>query len=280
MIFFPIIAVGMAASVCAPRASPRGGAFGARERYSVTHKILRDDCRTGLRSYAPFDMLLADPPYGDTSLAWDKRCDGWIEVAGGLIKPTGSMWVFGSMRFFQDMGPRFRTAGWQLAQDVVWEKHNGSAFHADRFKRVHEHAVQYYRAGTAWADVYNDVQTTPDATARAVRRKKRPTHFGRIDGAHYVSEGGGPRIMRSVIYMRSTHGRAIHPTEKPDSLIEILIRTSCPPGGLVGDMFAGSGAAGEAAMRSARNYVGCEIDHDMATKATDRLAGLLPLSAA
>jgi hypothetical protein len=33
-------------------------------------------------------------------------------------------------------------------------------------------------------------------------------------------------------------------------------------------------------MRSARNYVGCEIDHDMATKATDRLAGLLPLSAA
>jgi len=74
------------------------------------------------------------------------------------------------------------------------------------------------------------------------------------------------------------HGKAIHPTEKPSDLLEILIRTSCPPGGLIGDMFAGSGAAGEAAMRAGRNYVGCEIDVEMATKATARLDFLLPLS--
>ncbi|WP_235908016.1 DNA methyltransferase, partial [Brucella lupini] len=44
---------------------------------------------------------------------------------------------------------------------------------------------------------------------------------------------------------RNAHGRAIHPTEKPTSLLEILIRTSCPEGGLVGDWFAGSGAASQ-----------------------------------
>jgi site-specific DNA-methyltransferase (adenine-specific) len=222
-----------------------------------------------MRDYAPFDMLLADPPYGDTSLDWDRRCAGWIEAAGQMLKPTGSMWV----RFFQEVGFGRR---WQLAQDLVWEKHNGSAFHADRFKRVHEHICQYYLG--SWADVYNDVQTTPDATARTVRRKTRPTHTGNIGASRYLSEDGGPRIMRSVIYMRSRHGQAIHPTEKPSDLIEILIRTSCPPGGLVGDLFAGSGAAGEAAMRAGRRYVGCEIDPDMARKADDRLAGLLPLA--
>src|SRR5574337_1259780 len=113
-------------------------------------------------------MLVADPPYGDTSLEWDKHCEGWIETAAKLLKPTGSMWVFGSMRFFQDMGPRFKAAGFRYAQDIVWEKHNGSAFHADRFKRVHEHATQYYLASSHWSEVYNDVQTTPDATARTV----------------------------------------------------------------------------------------------------------------
>ena len=61
-----------------------------------------------------------------------------------------------------------------------------------------------------------------------------------IDAGHYVSEDGGPRLMRSVIPVRNTHGRAIHPTEKPAALLEILIRTSCPEGGLVGDWFAGS----------------------------------------
>lgn len=239
----------------------------------MTVTILKGDCRTAMLEHAPFDMLIADPPYGDTSLDWDRRCSGWIEVAGELLKPTGSMWVFGSMRFFQEVGFGRR---WQFAQDLVWEKHNGSAFHADRFKRVHEHVCQYYLG--SWSDVYNDVQTTPDATARTVRRKKRPPHTGHIEAGWYESEDGGPRIMRSVIYMRSRHGRAIHPTEKPSDLIEILIRTSCPPGGVVGDLFAGSGAAGEAAMRAGRRYVGCEIDSEMADKASARLFELLPLA--
>lgn len=185
------------------------------------------------------------------------------------------------MRFFMDHGARFKVAGLRYAQDVVWEKHNGSGFHADRFKRVHEHITQFYLASAPWAGVFNEVQTTPDAVARSVRRKKgRPAHMGNIDQAPYHSEDGGPLIMRSVLYMRSTHGRAIHPTEKPDALLEVLVRTSCPPGGLVGDMFAGSGAGAEAAMRAGRRYVGCEIDHDMAAKANTRMAQLLPLSAA
>lgn len=242
-------------------------------------ELVTGDCRTDLKNFGPFDMLIADPPYGDTSLTWDRRCNGWINVAAAILKPTGSMWVFGSMRMFQDIGTQFGQAGFRLAQDVVWEKHNGSAFHADRFKRVHEHVVQFYRDGTPWSGVFNDVQTTSDATARTTRRKKCPTHTGNIEAGPYTSEDGGPRIMRSVIYMRSTHGRAIHPTEKPDALLEVLIRTSCPLGGIVGDMFAGSGAAGEAAMRAGRNYVGYEIDAAMADKARDRLAGLLPLVA-
>lgn len=238
--------------------------------------IITGDCRERLAAHGPFDMLIADPPYGDTSLDWDKRCAGWIEAAGEMLKPSGSMWVFGSMRFFQEVGFGRR---WQLAQDIVWEKHNGSGFHADRFKRVHEHACQYYLG--SWLQVYNEVQTTPDAIARTVKRKKgRPAHMGHIEQTPYQSVDGGPRLMRSVIYMPSMHGKAIHPTEKPSDLLEILIRTSCPPGGIVGDMFAGSGAAGEAAMRAGRKYVGCEIDPEMAQKAMDRLSQLLSLSVA
>jgi site-specific DNA-methyltransferase (adenine-specific) len=239
--------------------------------------VVTGDFRANIQQYSPFDMIIADPPYGDTSLAWDKRCEGWLDIAAGLLKPTGSIWVFGSMRFFQDMGSAFKAAGLRYAQDIVWEKHNGSGFHADRFKRVHEHITQYYLASSPWSSIYNKVQTTPDAVARAVRRKKRPAHMGNCEQSEYRSEDGGPRLMRSVIYMRSQHGRAIHPTEKPSGLIEILIRTSCPPEGIVGDLFAGSGSAGEAAIRAGRRYAGCEIDINMANKANDRLLALLPI---
>jgi site-specific DNA-methyltransferase (adenine-specific) len=82
--------------------------------------------------------------------------------------------------------------------------------------------------------------------------------------------------MRSVIYARNAHGRAIHPTEKPAALLEILIRTSCPEGGLVADWFAGSGAAGEACRLTGRRYLGCEIDAAMAEKARARIGAVLP----
>lgn len=244
--------------------------------------IISGDCRTALAEHGPFDLLVADPPYGDTALEWDRHVDGWAEAAASMLKPNGSIWVFGSLRFFIDCGPAIKTAGFTLAQDIVWEKHNGSGFHADRFKRVHEHVAQFYLASAKWADVFNEVQTTADATARTVRRKTRPPHMGEIDekGSRYESIDGGPRIMRSVVYMRSCHGRAIHPTEKPDSLLEILIRTSCPPGGVVGDMFAGSGSTGEAARSAGRGYVGCEIDPAMAEKARRRLASKLALVSA
>lgn len=242
----------------------------------MTVQIIKGDCRTALQALAPFDMLLADPPYGDTSLKWDRRCEGWIEVASDLVSRTGSMWVFGSMRFFQDVGPVFKSAGWQFAQDLVWEKQNGSGFAIDRFKRVHEHVVQYYRIGTRWSEVFNEVQRIPrTGPDKSGARRRRVPHTGEIGPGEYNDDGF--RIMRSVVAMANMNGRAIHPTEKPSGLIEILIRTSCPPSGTVADLFAGSGSAGEAAMRAGRQYVGTEIEAAMAAKANDRLAGLLPL---
>lgn len=243
------------------------------------------DCREVMRSLEPrsVDVVITDPPYGDTSLEWDVPILDWIGEVARVLKPSGSVWIFGSMRALLSSWDDFyigHDIGWRLAQDIVWEKQAGSSFAADRFKRVHEHAVQLYRADSAWGAVFNDVQTTADATKRQVRRKGRPPHTGEIVGSEYVSEDGGPRIMRSVIPMRSMHGRAIHPTEKPSSLLEILIRTSCPPGGLVGDFFAGSGAAGEACAMAERNYVGCEIDPVMAEAARARLAGNLFTGAA
>lgn len=235
-------------------------------------RLLAGDCRQLMLDEGPFDLIVADPPYGDTALEWDRKVRGWEEVALRRLKPSGSMWVFGSMRYFLDEGV---PAGWRYAQDVVWEKHNGSGVLADRFRRVHEHAVQLYRADAPWGGVFNEVQTIPGEPmpSRRIKAGSGPQHFGSI-GAHSY-DYGDTRLMRSVISMRSMHGRAIHPTEKPVALVEILVRTSCPPGGLVGDFFAGSGSAGEACALAGRRYVGCEMDPQMAERALGRLGSNL-----
>lgn len=254
------------------RLEPRQAAIDRAGALPAKGPILTGDCRELMAAEGPFDMIIADPPYGDTSLAWDRRVFGWAQVALQALKPTGSMWVFGSMRFLLHLGT---PPGFRYAQDVVWEKSNGTGFAADRFKRVHEHAVQFIRADSAWGGVYNDVQRAPHiGPNRSVRSRKsnRGPHVGAIANQPYVDDG--TRIVRSIIPSPSVRG-GIHSTQKPVSLLEVLIRTSCPKGGLVGDFFAGSGAAGEACAMSGRRYVGCEIDPEMAAKARARLASNL-----
>ena len=215
------------------------------------------------------DAIVTDPPYGDTSLDWDRTPDRfWLELAA--VAGIRSLWCFGSFRFWMEVRSQFTTAGWRYAQEVVWEKHNGSSFHADRFKRVHELAVQWYRG--AWEAVYREPQVTHDATARTVRRKRRPPHTGHIEAGSYASEDGGPRLQRSVIYCRSEHGRAICETQKPLGILRPLIAYSVPPGGLVLDPFAGSCSTLRAARELGRRAIGIEAREQMCAKAVDLLA--------
>ena len=101
--------------------------------------IYHGDCREILPSLGiEPDLTIADPPYAQTSLKWDRWPDGWLSLPLGR-----SLWCFGSLRLFMDRAGEFATAGWRLSQDVIWEKHNGSGFASDRFKRVHEQAAHF-----------------------------------------------------------------------------------------------------------------------------------------
>lgn len=198
--------------------------------------------------YGTPDLCLVDPPYGETSLEWDHWPDGWPAAMPGT-----SMWCFGSMRMFLDRCGEFKA--WRLSQDIVWEKQNGSSFATDRFKRIHEHALHWYRGD--WAAVRHDTPRIPggDGT-KGVRRNPPPTHTGVIRASVYVDDG--LRLTRSVIRVPSMHGVAINETEKPRGILEPLIEYGCSLGGLVLDPFAGSCSTLVAARATGRRAIGIE----------------------
>jgi site-specific DNA-methyltransferase (adenine-specific) len=239
--------------------------------------IIGGDCRDLLpqREAAEFDCCIADPCYGDTSLEWDERSQDWLPHVARSLKPNGSLWVFGSLRSLAPFFVEAASIGFKYSQDIVWEKQNGTGFHADRFRRVHEHVVMFYRG--QWRDVYHQTQYTNDATARTVRRNTRPTHTGHIEAGHYTSIDGGPRMARSVQYFRNEHGSAIHPTQKPVDLVRLLLRYSCPPGGKVLSPFAGSGTDGLAAQIEGMECVMMESVEEYARKSQERISFFQPL---
>lgn len=219
------------------------------------------------------DLLVCDPPYSETSLAWDRWPDGWPALAATV---ASSMWCFGSMRMFLDRAPEF--AEWKLSQDVVWEKHNGTGFAADRFKRVHETATHWYRGD--WRSVHHDTPrvpyTGPDKHARA-RFDDRAAHAGAIKAVTYKDDG--TRLTRSVVKVKSVRGRGIHETEKPLGILDPLIRYACREGGLVVDPFAGSGSTLDAARQCGRRAVGIEA-HEPYIEAAARRLSVMTLPAA
>lgn len=219
------------------------------------------------------DCVIADPPYGVTKFEWDKwPGDFWLPMVRDALRPSGSMWVFGTMATFMERAPLFLSK-WRIVQEVIWEKHNGTNFHNDRFRRVHEIALQLIPKGQKWEDTYKNPQYTNDARRRTVRVKDRPSQWmGRTTKVStYRSEDGGPRLMRSVMYMRSEHGRAVHPTQKPVGLLRPLIEYSCPLLGTVLDPFAGSGSTALACVPD-RHAVLIEKEPVFCNIARDRLA--------
>lgn len=238
--------------------------------------LYHGDCRDILPQLGlQADCVIADPPYNETSLAWDRWPDGWPTLAASV---TSSMWCFGSMRMFLDRRDEF--AEWKLSQDVVWHKNAGTGFATDRFKRMHEHALYWYR-GT-WTTLYKEAQREPAPPTRSDRKLVRGVQVRRSDGTdyHYGDIGRGAwtddgfRLVPSVIPAKNLRGRGIHPTEKPLGILDPLIRYACPPGGLVLDPFAGSGSTLDAARQSGRRAIGVEADERYCEAAARRLDAL------
>lgn len=220
------------------------------------------------------DLICADPPYSETSLAWDRWPDGWPALTAAV---SSSMWCFGSMRMWFRRHAELEAAGWRLSQDVVWRKNTGSGRATDRFRRVHEVALHWYRG--AWGTVYQNVPRVPARSEQERKRKlgevvrKNPNdvpHAGQYGARDWVDDG--MRLMTSVMDAKNLRGYAIHPTEKPIELLTPLITYACPPGGLVLDPFAGSGSTLEAARLSGRRAIGIEADERYCELAAKRLS--------
>jgi site-specific DNA-methyltransferase (adenine-specific) len=200
------------------------------------------------------DVCVTDPPYGETSLSWDRWPKGWPTLVAAALPPVTSLWCFGSLRMFLEQRDEF--AGWRLAQDVVWEKQVGASAKGDRFMRVHEAAVQFYRG--PWDALRKE---TPREITTDVRFERRPHSSSALHTSPLAARilvDDGTRLVRTVLRVNNLRGRALHPTEKPTGILDPLIVYSCPPGGTVLDPFAGSGSTLDTARCSGRKAVGIE----------------------
>jgi len=208
-------------------------------------KIAQADCLDALADLAPetVDAIIIDPPYcaggfteggrtaakgmGVTGFDWfqgdNMTTPGLVWLlrrvaieAHRVLANKGSLCVFCDWRMVPMLAPALESSGLRWRNLVVWDK-LVPGLGTGSFRARHELILHFLKGSSV---------------------PKYATDIGNVIAAKRVS----PK-------------RKNHPTEKPQEVLEAIIRATTPEGGTVADVFGGGGSLAEAAIHTGRRAI-------------------------
>jgi site-specific DNA-methyltransferase (adenine-specific) len=213
------------------------------------------------------DMVLCDLPYGTTQNKWDSVIPFeplWTQYRR-LIKGNGAIVLFGAEPFSSALRMS-NPAMWRY--DWIWQKNKATQYlNANRRPLSNYEIVSVFSHGGAR---YNPQM----GEGIAYSNSHKPGDSGDCYGSVKYSkrENVTTRYPKTIIEFPVVM-KPIHPTEKPVTLLEYLIKTYTNEGETILDNCMGSGSTGVAAMNTGRNFIGIELDTTYFAIAKGRIEG-------
>ena len=251
------------------------------EQPDWVNRVYCEDALAGLARIpdGSVDLILTDPPYnlgkdyGNASdqqsvadyLRWTEQ---WIDAALPKLKANGSLYIFLTWRYSPEIFVMLKQR-MAMMNEIIWDRRVPSMGGSVRsFSSVHDTIGFFVKR----KDYYFDLDAVRIAYDAATKKARSRSIF---IGAKWLEVGYNPKDLWSVSRLHKEHPeRADHPTQKPLEIIERMLKASCPPGGVVLDLFMGSGTTALAAKRCGRDFVGFELNPDYCAIIEQRLAAL------
>jgi len=181
----------------------------------MTHiTLIKGDMLQVLPTLGKFDLVVTDPPYGVTEWEWDNLETGkWLDTIIPHLATEYNLFWFCSPRLAADIEMIFRAKELPIQSHIVWHRRNmamGSKAKGqfiDSWEMILHAGNRDLNFPEEWSDAWFDVQTFAVPQTNFTDRK-------------------------------------MHPTQKPEALIERLVAFGSYPGDKVLDPFSGSGTTG------------------------------------
>lgn len=217
------------------------------------------------------EMFLVDFPYTFkgknrvTANQWDLPVDIdlFFEKAWNMLTDNGVIALTATNPFASYLVMRYLD---KFKYEWIWEKDNGSNFVHIKHQpfKVHEQVLIFGKAPTTYNKAQRYMTYNPQMTEGKPYIMKRDmsnvTNLAGFKGRTDTDNSGGKRYPRSV--QKFNLERGLHPTQKPVTLFEYLIRTYTSKGDTVVDCCAGSGTTAVACINSGRNYIVNDWDYE------------------
>jgi len=239
----------------------------------ITNEIWLGDC-VKLMNDIPdksVDLVVCDPPYGKTSLEWDKCLnfsDIW-HIYDRILVDNGTVVLFGSGIFTAKL--ICSNEKW-FKYSLVWRKSKcGSSLLAKyRPMMKHEDVIVFTKRGKKHA-TFNPTLNEGEPYRRKLTKIKLNNHGYGVNQTE--ADNKGTRYADSILDFPQKWRRQdqIHPTQKPVELLEYLIKTYSNEEDLILDNCAGSGTSLLAAKNLNRRFIGIEKDENYYEICLERL---------
>lgn len=216
------------------------------------------------------DMIFADPPYflssGGISCKngkqvnvnkgeWDKKenyddiqkfTKEWIEESYRILKKKCSIWISGTYHNIFDVKKALDEVGFKIINIIIWKK-------TDPPPLIYKNKCRFSYEFIIWADKGNGHIYNYDEMFKINKKELEDVW-----------------ILPAVSMNEKKYGH--HPTQKPECLLERIIKASTIENQLILDPFMGSGTTGVICKKLNRKFIGIEIDTNYFNICKKRLA--------
>lgn len=243
--------------------------------YNLENALHLGDCLDVLPEIpdGSVDMVMADPPYGTTACKWDSIIPlepMWVQLKR-IVKSNGAIVMTASQPFTTTL---IVSNMKMFRYDLVWYKALGSGhLNCNRMPmRNHEQILVFYN----YLPTYNPQMTKGKMRAKGSKRGNTTENYGEFKGVTSYNDTYYPQSVIDITNGDRTRENQ-HPTQKPVTLMEYLIKTYTNEGEMVLDFAMGSGTTGVACKNLAREFIGIEKDEKYFEIASNRISSVEPL---
>lgn len=227
-------------------------------------QLYNGDCLEVLKTLADssVDLVIADLPYGQTACDWDTIIDMpklWAQLLR-VGKENTAYIFFCTTKFGYSL---IESNKKMFRYDLVWEKPNCRAGFLNAKKmpmRNHEMIYIFYKK----LPTYN-IEDNHVRTQQSVLKNINGSDIYSNASSYRAPIGNGksyePSLPGSIISCNGNKQRK-HPTEKPQGILEWLIKYYSKRGNVVLDPTMGSGSTGMACKTLGRTFIGIEMNKE------------------
>jgi site-specific DNA-methyltransferase (adenine-specific) len=215
------------------------------------------------------DMILCDLPYGTTYAAWDAVIpfEPLWEQYRRIAKDDAAIVLTSNQPFTSALvmsQPKLFRCEW------IWDKTNASNFANSKRQPLKQHETVLVFSKKASRYFPQMVPGKPNHKQGSSTVNKSDT---RLISGRVADDLSGLKYPKTIMnFPKHSSQVGLHPTQKPVSLFEYLIRTYSREGEVVLDNCIGSGTTAIAAINTGRQWIGIEQDEKYFEIARDRIA--------